>query len=169
MPLRVHCLDPRLHFRAILQLKVHLLDPQRHPGRNPAGNGGGAVVEAGAEVGVGNPEGAILFLLAAEGHALQGPGPVRGVGVGEGPGIVVPCSCSVESRGLRPVRQVCVVRLHGAPGLDLCRQVKQIVRGLQGIGGMSGRYSQKQINKDKAIPVKGESLSCFRIIITVVS
>ncbi len=86
----------------------------------------------------------------AEGDALQGLGSVRGVGVGEGPGIVVPCSCSVERRGFRPVGEVCVVGFHGGPGLDLCRQVKQIVGRLQGIGG---------IGSDIAVDVVGERVA----------
>ena len=72
--------------------------------------------------------------LAAEGDALEGLRPVRGVGVGEGSGIVVPRARRIECPGLRPVGEVCVVGFHGGPGLDLCRQVNQIVRRLQGLG-----------------------------------
>ena len=41
-------------------------------------------------------------------------------------------------RRLRPVGEICVVGLHGIAGLDLCRQVNQIVRRLQVIGGIGG-------------------------------
>ena len=56
---------------------------------------------------------------AAEGDALEGLRPVRGVGVGEGSGIVVPRARRIECFGLRPVGEVCVVGFHGGPGLDL--------------------------------------------------
>ena len=75
---------------------------------------------------------------AAEGNALQGLRPVRSVGVGEGSGIVVPRARRIECFGHRPVGEVCVVGFHGGPGLDLCRQVKQIVRRLQVIGSVGG-------------------------------
>ena len=73
----------------------------------------------------------VLLLLAAEGHALQGPGPVGTPGIHKGAHIVLPGAGGGVCRGLRPVGQVCVVGFHGGPGLDLCRQVKQIVRELQ--------------------------------------
>ena len=60
---------------------------------------------------------------------------------------------------LRPVGEVCVVGFHGGPGLDLCRQVNQIVRRLQGIGSMSKPYSQKQKKERTGTPLKGLSSS----------
>ena len=75
---------------------------------------------------------------ATEGHTLQGLHPVRSVGIGKGSGIVVPRARRIECLGFRPVGEVCVVGFHGGPGLDLCRQVKQIVRRLQVIGSVGG-------------------------------
>ena len=65
---------------------------------------------------------------AAEGDALEGLRSAVAAGVGEGTSIILPGACGSERRGLRPVGEVCVVGFHGGPGLDLCRQVKQIVR-----------------------------------------
>ena len=73
----------------------------------------------------------VLFLLAAEGHALQGTGAATAATIHKGAHIVLPGAGRGVCRGLRPVGQVCVVGLHGGSGLDLCRQVKQIVRELQ--------------------------------------
>ena len=65
---------------------------------------------------------------AAEGDALEGLRSAVAAGVGEGTSIILPGACGSERRGLRPVGEVCVVGFHGGPGLDLCRQVKQMVR-----------------------------------------
>ena len=70
---------------------------------------------------------------AAEGDALQGLRRAAAPGVGEGAGIVPPGVRGGVRRCLRPVGEICVIGLHGIAGLDLCRQVNQIVRRLQGI------------------------------------
>ena len=64
-------------------------------------------------------------------------------------------------RSLRPVGEICVVGLHGIAGLDLCRQVNQIVGRLQGIGGMSKPYSQKQKKRKDGDSSKGIILVLF--------
>ena len=135
--------------------------------------GSRAVVEAGAEVGVGDAEG-VLLLLAAEAPAVGGElGQAVGMtgaewviivllldcagGVDNGPhapqmvrdvvvhGIAArarladaPTAEGDALQGLRPVGEVCVVGFHGGSGLDLCRQVNQIVRRLQVVGGIVG-------------------------------
>ena len=169
-------------------------------GHGVDGGPGGAVVEAGAEVGVRDAEGVLLLLAgeapavggqgrqavgmagaegivvallldgpggvhdgphtadmvrdvvihgigvgsrpadapAAEGDALEGLRRAAAPGVSEGAGIVPPGIRGGVRRDLRPVGEICVVGLHGIAGLDLCRQVNQIVRRLQVIGGIGG-------------------------------
>ena len=90
---------------------------------------------------------ALADASAAEGHALEGLRSAVAAGVGEGTSIILPGACGSIRRGLRPVGEVCVVGFHGGPGLDLCRQVKQIVGRLQGIGG---------VGSDVAVDIVGE-------------
>ena len=92
---------------------------------------------------------------AAEGDALQGLRPAAAPGVGEGAGIVPPGAGGGVCRGFRPVGEICVLSFHGIAGLDLCRQVNQIVRRLQVVGGMSKPYSQKQKKERTGTPLKG--------------
>ena len=75
---------------------------------------------------------------AAEGDALQRVGVVGPPGVDEGAHIVLPAAGGGVCGCLRPVGEVCVVGFHGGSGLDLCRQVNQIVRRLQVVGGVGG-------------------------------
>ncbi len=75
------------------------------------------------------------------------PGSNKARGGDERTHIVLPGAGGGVCGCLRPVGEVCVVGFHGGPGLDLCRQVNQIVRRLQGIGGVGG---------DVAVDVVGE-------------
>ena len=145
LPLRIHVPHRIRGAEKVWRVPVVLL--REGILRNPSSEGG--VIDAGAEVAVGD----------AEGDALQRVGVVGPPGVDEGTHIVLPGAGGGVCGRLRPVGEVCVVGFHGGSGLDLRRQVKQIVRRLQGIGGMSKPYSQKQKNKDKALPVKGSTLS----------
>ena len=85
---------------------------------------------------------------AAEGDALQRVGVVGPPGVGEGTHIVLPGAGGGVCGCLRPVGEVCVVGFHGGSGLDLCRQVNQIVRRLQVVGGIGRDVARAAVGDD---------------------
>ena len=86
-----------------------------------------------------------------EGHALEGCVIVRIMRVGKGPQVVIAHPRGVQRPGLRPIGQVCVTGLHDASRINLCRQVNQIVRHLQGMSPIRGHI---------AVGIVGVGISC---------